>query len=429
MAQITSLLNGENINQDHQITALARATIMPGVISGLEVKDGKVLPGEAFVLCTRSNGEQIMVHFQNTTELVIDTTGTTHIIVEIAQENLDNGALNAEDGSNIGQIKRVSALPTKNFITLASIANGTITDSREKISHKEGAIKHSDFTLKGTGALAWTKLGTFEWPPWSRINFRFLGGAGFGANDSNAGGTVMEAILTIGNGNHERNFSGFFTKIFGGSNIFTELRVFRNSTNTSWDIAVYHSSYVHNTIVQVAHSGTRFIPNFQNYINTPNPSGNNIYNITEYKGNAMDIGALQEITEPTNIYDFFPLKEYSGGNKKVTLESLGRWILSNILKKGTLYQMTNKGSSWTSEAVAVPRGGLVTVGTQLNSSSYGEKFSITIEISKDGNSWEAYYPAQWNVSYAMSVMVPPGFVRAYRSYGDWAVNIMTVQAF
>ena len=55
----------------------------------------------------------------------------------------------------------------------------------------------------------------------------------------------------------------------------------------------------------------------------------------------MDIGALQEITEPTNIYDFFPLKEYSGGNKKVTLENLGRWILSNILKKGTVYRMVN----------------------------------------------------------------------------------------
>ena len=136
MAQITSLLNGENINQDHQITALARATITPGVISGLEVKDGKVLPGEAFVLCTRSNGEKIMVHFQNTTELTIDTSGTAHIIVEIAQENLDNGALNAEDGSNIGQIKRVSALPTKNFITIASIGGGNITDEREFISLK-----------------------------------------------------------------------------------------------------------------------------------------------------------------------------------------------------------------------------------------------------------------------------------------------------
>ena len=40
----------------------------------------------------------------------------------------------------------------------------------------------------------------------------------------------------------------------------------------------------------------------------------------------MDIGALQEITEPTNIYDFFPIKEFAGSNKKVTLESLSRWV-------------------------------------------------------------------------------------------------------
>ncbi len=100
----------------------------------------------------------------------------------------------------------------------------------------------------------------------------------------------MEAILTIGNGHHTRNLSGFFTKIFGGSNIFMELRVFRNSAN-SWDIAVYHVSYVHHTIVQVVHSGTRFIPNFENYINPPNPSGDTIYNITEYKG-SMDVDSL-----------------------------------------------------------------------------------------------------------------------------------------
>lgn len=426
MAQITSLLNGENINQDHQITALARATIMPGVISGLEVKDGKVLPGEAFVLCTRSNGEQIMVHFQNTTELVIDTTGTAHIVVEIAQENLDNGALNAEDGSNIGQIKRVSTLPTSNFVTLASITNGTITDRRAKIEQKEAPIQHKEYTLKGTGAQAWTKLGTFEGDEGSRINFRFLGGAGFGANDANAGGVVMEAILTIGNGQHTRNFSWFFTKIFGGSNILTELRVFRNSVN-SWDIAVLHESFAHRTIVQVAHSGTRFIPNFQNQINTPNPSGDTIYNITEYKGNAMDIGGLQEIQEPTNIYDFFPIKEFGGGNKKVTLENLGRWILSNILKKGTVYRMVNWGSSWVSQAVAVPRGALVSVGTVYNA-WYNDNYNISIEISKDGNSWESYHPAQWGMSFAMSVMVPPGFVRA-NYYGSWATAIMTVQAF
>ena len=423
MAQITSLLNGENINQDHQITALARATITPGVISGLEVKDGKVLPGEAFVLCTRSNGEQIMVHFQNTTELVIDTTGTAHIIVEIAQENLDNGALNAEDGSNIGQIKRVSALPTKNFIALASIANGTITDRREKISHKEGAIKHSDFTLKGTGAFAWTKLGTFEWPEGSRINFRFLGGAGFGANDANAGGVVMEAILTIGNGHHTRNLSGFFTKIFGGSNIFTELRVFRNSNN-SWDIAVLHESFAHRTIVQVAHSGTRFIPNFQNYINTPNPSGDTIYNITEYKGNAMDIGGLQEIQEPTNIYDFFPIKEFGGGNKKVTLENLRKWMLP---KNSTVTNNVGYMSGYTDAPVALPRGGLVTVSRSDNGDG---RASISVEYSTDNKTYKnfIYLQSGWNRAASVSTaLVPPWFIRVSRF--DSASTSISIQAF
>lgn len=422
MAQITSLLNGENINQDHQITALARATIMPGVISGLEVKDGKVLPGEAFVLCTRSNGEQIMVHFQNTTELVIDTTGTAHIVVEIAQENLDNGALNAEDGSNIGQIKRVSALPTKNFITLVSITNGTITDRREKISHKEGAIKHSDFTLKGTGAFAWTKLGTFEWPEWSRINFRFLGGWGFGANDANAGGVVMEAILTIGNGHHTRNLSGFFTKIFGGSNIFTELRVFRNSNN-SWDIAVYHGSYVHNTIVQVVHSGERFIPNFKNYVNTPNPSGDNIYNITEYKGNGMDIGALQEITEPTNIYDFFPLKEYSGGNKKVTLESLSRWM-HRVTKIDWLTFLSM--SRWNSHSVAIPNWWLISIHTDAMQDR--PRNSCSLYFSTDNSNFNLV--TTFSSAWGWTIILPRWFVRIDVSYDDYSEKkYVSIQAF
>ena len=193
----------------------------------------------------------------------------------------------------------------------------------------------------------------------------------------------MEAILTIGNGNHERNFSGFFTKIFGGSNIFTELRVFRNSAN-SWDISVYHESFAHKTIVQVAHSGERFIPNFQNQINTPNPSGDTIYNITEYKGNAMDIGGLQEIQEPTNIYDFFPLKEFGGGNKKVTLENLRRWVLRSMYTASAV-NGNQSFNSWGGESasVAVPKGALVT----LNVFGYDANMSGGIQFSTDNANW------------------------------------------
>lgn len=232
---------------------------------------------------------------------------------------------------------------------------------------------------------------------------------GFGANDANVGGTVMEANLTIGNGNHTRNLSGFFTKIFGGSNIFTEMRVFRNSAN-SWDIAVYHGSFVHKTIVQVVHSGTRFIPNFKNYINTPNPSGDNIYNITEYKGNGMDIGALQEITEPTNIYDFFPLKEYSGGNKKVTLEGLRKWILQSMYS-GSIVRGSQEFNSWSgdSSSVAVPKGALVTLYIHTTNSNG----SGTIQTSNNNTSWNdiAHYTddsyGNKKPDSSITIVVPP----------------------
>lgn len=77
-----------------------------------------------------------MVHFQNTSVLNIDTSGNKKIFVEIKQANIDNGIINAEDGSNIGEIKSADSYPSKNYIPLASITGGNITDAREIITLK-----------------------------------------------------------------------------------------------------------------------------------------------------------------------------------------------------------------------------------------------------------------------------------------------------
>ena len=279
----------------------------------------------------------------------------------------------------------------------------------------------SQKTLNSYSRQFWVKFWTLKGEA-SRLNIKMMGGAWFSANKNWETGT-NEIQLTIGNNNHERNCSWYWKNEFSSS-IIDKVRVKKISPH-EWEIYAYINAWTHKSFVDISYSG-EFIENFQQDISVEDVSGNKIYDIPKYN-NDMNIGALQEITEPTNIYDFFPLKEYSGGNKKVTLESLGRWILSNILKKGTLYRMENGGSSWTSQAVAVPRGALVTVGSIYNG-SYRTNFNINIEISKDGNSWESYYPAQWGMSFAMSVMVPPGFVRA-NYYGDWATTILTVQAF
>lgn len=141
MAQITSLLDWENINYDWQKTSLHKALINPWIISGLAVTAGQVAVGEAFIECARSNGEKIMVHFANTSTLNIDTSGNKKIFIEVKQEHIDNGIINAEDGSNIAEIKSEANYPAKNFIKLASIRNGEITDESTKITLKNIARK------------------------------------------------------------------------------------------------------------------------------------------------------------------------------------------------------------------------------------------------------------------------------------------------
>ena len=271
---------------------------------------------------------------------------------------------------------------SENAVITNTITAWTILTLEEKVenNNSDSVLKYSSHTLKGTGSPAWTKLGTFEWYEGSRINFRFLGGAGFGANDANAGACVMEAMLTIGNGYHTRNLSGFFTKIFGGSNIFTILRVSRNNEN-SWDIAVYHESFAHKTIVQVAHSGTRFIPSFIN-LSFPNVSGDTVYDIPENKWNAI----------PT-------------------------WK--------TVNQQILRRDSW-GQTVAIPSGWLITASF-IFSNSYYQNSSIKIEYSSNWTDWQSLVDCKNN---SISMILPPWFVRPGNFiYDSYATYSFFVQIF
>jgi hypothetical protein len=44
MTQRVSLLNGTNINQDHDFSKIIEAIASDGVVEGLEVQSGKVTP-------------------------------------------------------------------------------------------------------------------------------------------------------------------------------------------------------------------------------------------------------------------------------------------------------------------------------------------------------------------------------------------------
>nr|DAE29500.1 MAG TPA: hypothetical protein [virus sp. ctkyY8] len=121
-----------------------------------------------------------------------------------------------------------------------------------------------------------------------------------------------------------------------------------------WEIYAYINAWTHKNIVDISYGG-EFIENFQQDVSVGNESGNTIYDIPKYN-NDMNIGGLQEIVEPSNIYDFFPLKEYSGGNKKVALESLRKWILANPEKAtGSNIVKTTSSAGNETPSVAIPK--------------------------------------------------------------------------
>lgn len=137
MSQITALISGSNQNYDYQLTALARSLVNPGVLSGLAVTSGAVAPGEGFILCTRTNGQKIMVHYTNTASVAITTSGTTKVWVGISQSMIDDWSTNAVDGTGIATIQTGASYPvTGAYIPLAIITSGVIADDRVMLTAK-----------------------------------------------------------------------------------------------------------------------------------------------------------------------------------------------------------------------------------------------------------------------------------------------------
>lgn len=134
--QIVGLLNGKNKNYDYQLTAASLALVNSGILTAgsLQVTSGSVAAGSALVEVTRSNGQKVLVHYQNTAPVAVTTTGTTKIYVLVDQAKIDSGIANAADGTGIGAIASGASYPASNFIPLASVTGGVITDERVTFS-------------------------------------------------------------------------------------------------------------------------------------------------------------------------------------------------------------------------------------------------------------------------------------------------------
>lgn len=137
MAVRTALLTSRNINLDTDFSKYIETVSEPGVITGFAVTSSSVATGQARVPCERTNGETIYAFVQNFNSVSI--SGDGYVIISIPQNIIDNGGGN-EDGTGIATIEVVNELPTKNYLLLATIESGTVTDNRNMIP-KVGELK------------------------------------------------------------------------------------------------------------------------------------------------------------------------------------------------------------------------------------------------------------------------------------------------
>jgi len=125
-----------NQNQDKDYSAADLLLLADSaVISGLAVTTWSVAAGRAVIKCVRTSttpNETIFVHVENTTAVSIDTTGTKKVWIEVQQTSINTAASNTNaDGSGIAIINTGASYPAGNYVPLASITAGVITDERQ----------------------------------------------------------------------------------------------------------------------------------------------------------------------------------------------------------------------------------------------------------------------------------------------------------
>ena len=127
MAVRTALLTSRNINLDTDFSKYIETVSDPGVITGFVVTASAVWTGQAWVPCERTNGETIYAFVQNFNSIAI--SGNGYVIISIPQEIVNNWGGN-EDGTGIANVEVVDTLPAKNYLLLATITGGVVTDNR-----------------------------------------------------------------------------------------------------------------------------------------------------------------------------------------------------------------------------------------------------------------------------------------------------------
>lgn len=123
------LLQGRAKNKDMDTSAIIRSIIGANgiIVGGLELDDGVLSKGSAFVQCTRT-GEflPIVVHFTLESDHTVGALADgDKVYLTVNQDRIDDGATQDVDGRNIGSVG-VGAVVPANSLVLYEKVDGDI---------------------------------------------------------------------------------------------------------------------------------------------------------------------------------------------------------------------------------------------------------------------------------------------------------------
>lgn len=157
----TGVLNGGvNLNHDYMFNKALSHILSEGVLlsSGgeLEVTTNQVASGAAFVEVTRTTvtpNETFLVPVEVTTDTVVDTSGDGYIIIRMDDDMINDGTIITEqDGSGIATLEKVASLPSSNYLLLATLSSGVITDARTYTRSSNRVTEKTRFYAVDTGS-------------------------------------------------------------------------------------------------------------------------------------------------------------------------------------------------------------------------------------------------------------------------------------
>lgn len=124
--QRVALLNGATKNQDYDRSAIWVSLMDGWVYEGLALSNTgsnnrQVTAWKALIKVTRTTGQKILVHYENTATVTFTLAWPFKIWIAVTQANIDTPTLNAVDGSGIGAIAYGTNYPAGNYISLGEV--------------------------------------------------------------------------------------------------------------------------------------------------------------------------------------------------------------------------------------------------------------------------------------------------------------------